>query len=193
IVILTETYALIGPYTDILHLSILVGAMFVGGLIAGSVRGGIAVAIITGVVGVILMIGVSGWSFFTIMNNPTIVTQLQTLVMNPPPGVDLVTVITAPVIGDIADAMITGLMTGFSGGFDVGVLLETMALPIVIALVVNTIIGIVVGGIGGKVGEILMAPREEPVSEAAPIEPTEPEEDKGELVPDYKPDEGVSK
>ncbi|MHA1836220.1 MAG: hypothetical protein ACTSYQ_04775 [Candidatus Odinarchaeia archaeon] len=185
-VILTEIYILLGPYTDLVHISILVGAALVGGLIAGTGKGGAAVALGTIFFGLILMIIFGALSAFTVMGNPTAQAQLMALAASPPAGVDLVTIITAPVIGDIVDSLLTYILGGFMGGFDIAALLGTVLQPIIIYLIVNIVLAIVVGIIGGKIGGYIAKPREKEVKKI-----TEPSEEEA-LVPEYKPEEGVS-
>ncbi|MEM2109051.1 MAG: hypothetical protein QW327_00965 [Candidatus Odinarchaeota archaeon] len=187
-VILTGFYALIGPYDDLLHISILIGAALVGGLIAGSAKGGIAVAISTLFFGFILMVGFGVLSFFTVMTNPTAQAQLMSLITSPPLGVDIIKILSAPVIGGLVDSIITFVLSGMGGGFDISTLIGTFIQPLLMALVVNVVLAIVFGAIGGKIGGYILPKKEK----AAKSEEKKPEKAPSALEPMFKPDEGVA-
>ncbi len=184
-VILTELYALFGPYNDLTHISILIGAALVGGLIAGTGKGGIAVAISTLSFGFLLMIGFGVLSVFTVMGNPTVQAQLMSLVTSPPLGVDIFAILSAPVIGGFVDSLITFILSGFSGGLDISTLISGVGQPILTALIVNVIIALIMGAIGGKIGGYIL-PKKEKLTKT--VEKTSPSP----LEPMFKPDEGVS-
>lgn len=184
-IILTELYALLGPYNDLMHMSILIGAALVGGLIAGTGKGGIAVAISTLFFGFLLMIGFGVLSVLTIMGNPTAQAQLMSLVTSPPAGVDIIAILSAPVIGEFVDSLITFILSGFSGGLDISTLIAGVIQPILTALIVNVIIALIMGAIGGKIGGYIL-PKKEKLTKT--VEKASPSP----LEPMFKPDEGVS-
>jgi MFS family permease len=189
IVILTEVYVFLGPYTDLLHLSIIIGASLIGGLIAGSWKGGIVVVLGTGVLGVILLIAFGVISFAGVFTDPALQAQLSALVTTPPPGVDLVTIITAPVIGELVDSLLTFILGGFGGGFDLSSILGLVLQPIILAFVINTILAFVFGAIGGLAGGIILPKKEKTY---LPEREKGKSEEKDSLMPEYKSDEGVS-
>lgn len=188
-VILTEVYILLGPYEDLLHISILIGAALVGGLVAGTGKGGIAVAISTLFFGFVLMAGFGVLSFITVWTNPAAQAQLMSLVTSPPPGVDLVTIISAPVIGDIVDSLITFILSGFMGGFDISAIISTVLQPLVIAFVINVVLALVFGAIGGKIGGYILPKKEKTAKQK---ENKSKDKTPSALEPLFKPDEGVS-
>jgi hypothetical protein len=184
-VILTELYALLGPYNDMVHISILIGAALVGGLIAGTGKGGLAVAISTLFFGFLLIVGFGVLSVFTVMTNPTVQAQLMSLITSPPPGVDIVAVLSAPVIGGLVDSLITFILSGFGGGFDIPTLISSVIQPILTALIINVLIALIIGAIGGKIGGYIL-PKKEKLAKKIESKTTSP------LEPMFKPDEGVS-
>ncbi len=184
-IILTEFYALLGPYDDLIHISILVGAALVGGLIAGSGKGGVAVAISTLFFGFLLMAGFGVLSAFTVMSNPTVQAQLMSLITSPPAGVDIIAILSAPVIGGLVDSLITFILSGFGGGFDISTLIASILQPIILALIINVIIALITGAVGGKIGGYIL-PKKEKLAKTVEKKESSP------LEPMFKPDEGVS-
>ncbi len=118
------------------------GALFIGGLIAGTKKGAVAVAFIT----FLTNLGLLAFSAYNLFKYLLAGGFSLTNIPPFPEGFSIAEVLASPVIGNVVDAFLT---IGGTGGTSTG--LQTLLVSIAIMLVVPLIIGIIAGIIGASI------------------------------------------
>lgn len=162
--IIAAFYNLFGDYSDIIHIAIWASACFVGGLIAARGKGGIVVGFSIFSTMFLLLIAFGLVMLSTFLNfstweiDPAVMSQLQSLAMSPPPGIDIFAIFSIPVIGDLIDFMINTMMIG-GGSFHPSMLISLVIEIVAVRLIINLVIALVLGGLGGYISRKLIDKR----------------------------------
>ncbi|MFX1352171.1 MAG: hypothetical protein ACFFA1_08130 [Promethearchaeota archaeon] len=191
--VIAAFYNLFGDYSDVIHIAIWASACFIGGLIATRGKGGIVVGFSIFSTMFLLMIAFglivlsTFLDFSTWQLNPAVMSQLQSLAMSPPPGIDIFAIFSIPVIGDLMDFLINAMLMG-GGSFDLSILISLMIEVVAIRLVMNLVIAMVLGGLGGYISRKIIDTRAGKVKgrhkiDDIMVEESPPEESKWEEVP----------
>lgn len=154
--IIAAFYNLFGDFSDVTHIAIWASACFIGGLIATRGKGGIVVGFSIFSTMFLLMIAFGLIMLSTFLNfstweiNPTVMSQLQSLAMSPPPGIDIFAIFSIPVIGDLMDFIVNTMLMG-GGVFDLSMLIGLLIEVVALRLIINLVIATVLGGLGGYI------------------------------------------
>ncbi|MFX0096131.1 MAG: hypothetical protein ACFE7E_00055 [Candidatus Hodarchaeota archaeon] len=194
--IIAAFYNLFGDYSDVIHITIWTSACFIGGLIATRGKGGIVVGFSIFSTMFLLMIAFGLIVLSTFVNfstwqvNPTVMSQLQSLAMSPPPGIDIFAIFSIPVIGDLMDFIINAMLMG-GGILDLSMLISLIINVVAVRLVINLVIAMVLGGIGGYISRKIINMRAAKVKDTYEVdeiivEESPAEESKWEEVPSAK-------
>ncbi|MFX1487372.1 MAG: hypothetical protein ACFFBS_09815 [Promethearchaeota archaeon] len=153
--IIAAFYNLLGDYSDIIHIAIWASSCFFGGLIAARGKGGIVVGFSIFSTMFLLLIAFGLVMLSTFLNfstweiDPAVMSQLQSLAMSPPPGIDIFAIFSIPVIGDLMDFIINMMMGG--GSFYFSMLINLIIEVVAVRMIINLVIAIVLGGLGGYI------------------------------------------